>query len=174
MVEGAELMNKKIETSGAAFLFLLGLVFTIEAYLIPKPILQQDLNTTPAFFPVLAGSTFTGLALIHLVKCWTSREKKESVFEGIHFRKQIPGLLIMIVLLAYIILMEIFGWLLCSVLMLGAVLTISEIVTKKRKKVWTNLLLALVLSIAVFIIFNYLLGVPLPQGIWGLEVLWGL
>lgn len=169
-------MNKNKEISGYAFIFILGLLFTIKAYMIPLPLLQQDVNTTPSFFPVCTGTIFTTFALILLIGRLISNGKKATITNKgpLLQKKSIPAFLILSTLLFYIILMQVFGWFLCSMLMLGAVLAIAGKTTNKRIHLWAIALFSVFFPVTIFILFDYLLGVPLPRGIWSLESLLGM
>lgn len=168
-------MNKNREISGYAFIFILGILFTIKAYMIPLPLLQQDVTTTPSFFPVCAGTIFTIFALILFIGSLISNGKKATITNKEPLpQKSIPAYLILSTLLFYIILMQVFGWFLCSMLMLGVVLAIAGKATNKRINLWAISLFAVFFPVTIFILFDYLLGVPLPRGIWSLESLLGM
>ncbi|MBW2062610.1 MAG: tripartite tricarboxylate transporter TctB family protein [Deltaproteobacteria bacterium] len=165
-------MNNKADILGSLFLLVLGVAFSIKAYLIPLPLLQQDVNTTPAFFPVLVGLIFVILALIQLtnsILSWKRSEKSD--LRKLSVRRMAPALILLPILLAYIILIQVFGWFLCSVLMTVAVIAISASALGKQMSIWKNALFAVGFSVVIFILFNHLLGVPLPSGIWSLEIL---
>lgn len=168
-------MNPKSDVKGALFLFLLGLFFTVKAWFIPKPLIQQDVTTTPAFFPLLVGSVFTGLALIQLLMALFLRRPSEPATEQrISMRRRLPAFSILVILFGYIVAMQIFGWLASSIAMVAVVLWVSAAATQRRTNLWLNLLLAVTFALAVFVIFDLLLNVPLPRGIWSIEAGMGL
>lgn len=169
-------MNKNREIAVYIFIFLMGLVFTIKAYLIPAPFLQQDVNTTPAFFPVVSGVIFTLLSLILLISSFTQKKKNVAISnKDKSLREFIPSFKILSTLLIYIVLMQVFGWLLCSMLMIGVVLTIAgKSTVKKKLRPWVIVLFSVLFPVAVFLLFDFLLDVPLPRGLWSLEILLGI
>jgi len=169
-------MNKNKEIAGYIVIFLMGLVFTIKAYLIPAPFLQQDVNTTPAFFPLVAGIIFTSLSLILIISFLTQKQKNVEISnKETSLREFIPSFTILATLLIYIVLMQVFGWLLCSMLMVGIVLIIAGKSTVKQKlRPWVIVLFSVMFTVAVFLLFDFLLDVPLPRGLWSLEILLGI
>jgi|GEM_PF-1871963 lysylphosphatidylglycerol synthetase-like protein (DUF2156 family) len=162
---------------GPALLTAMGGLFTVKAATMPTPLLQQDLNTTPAFFPVTVGSIFTGLALIQTTAGVLTLKKGELgrlTEEPQSPRRMQPALLLLLILLGYVLLMQVFGWFACSVLMLTAVISLAGAAMGRRPWSWMNLGMALGLSVLVFVIFDIILGVPLPRGRWSLELLVGM
>ncbi|MBW2559522.1 MAG: tripartite tricarboxylate transporter TctB family protein [Deltaproteobacteria bacterium] len=168
-------MSKKMEVVGSVFLVVLGITHTYLSFFIEVPLLQQDVNTLPSYVPILGGVIFTALALFELIRAVVTGTRKDGVESALlSFRQIIPGISLLAVFLAYIILMQIFGWILCSVVTVTAVMTIAEWVMKRRKRILVNFLLGMGMSAIAFTVFDYLLDVPLPVGIWSIECLLGI
>ena len=169
-------MNQKMETCGALLLFVMGAAFTIFASRIPEPMLQQDMNTTPAFFPVLVGAIFSLLSLAQFLKTLLNRPSSGGAVEtrAKAWVRLKPAFMIMGVLAAYIIMMQVIGWMISSFLMTVSVFLIAA--TRERRKAGLPLLLliGLTLTALVFIVFDRLLGVPLPRGVFSPELMLGL
>ncbi|MBS3810080.1 MAG: tripartite tricarboxylate transporter TctB family protein [Desulfobacterales bacterium] len=166
-------MEKRAEIVCALFLLLLGVGFSIRAWNIPEPMLMQSVNTPPGFFPLLTGILFSVLSLIYLLSSILSSQAdapEESETFASRLKRMKPAFFILIILLAYIILLDVFGWLLCTFAMAFGVLVIAERATTHDRKIMKNLLLALVITVAMYLTFATFLGVMLPTpGLWGLE-----
>ncbi|RJQ74052.1 MAG: tripartite tricarboxylate transporter TctB family protein [Desulfobacteraceae bacterium] len=168
-------MEVKPDVKGAALLLAIGLFFTVNAYFIPLPLMMQDVVTTPAFFPTAVGSIFSFLALCQLIVALRAKagSPEPGVTDSPRQRRR-PAIFILILLLGYIIAMQLFGFLASSVVMMAAALAISAGALGKKHSGWVTLLLAVVFSVAAFILFDLLLDVPLPRGIWSVERLFGM
>ena len=60
-------------------------------------------------------------------------------------------------------------------LMVGIVLIIAGKSTVKQKlHPWVIVLFSVMFTVAVFLLFDFLLDVPLPRGLWSLEILLGI
>ena len=168
-------MTKRVATVGSAFLVVIGITHTYLSCIIETPLLVQDVNTLPSYMPILGGVIFTALALFELIKAVMTDTTEDTVGKkSVSFRQILPGITLFSVFLAYIIFMEIFGWILSSVVTVTAILTIVEWVMKGRKRIWVNFLVGIGMSAIAFFIFDYLLHVPLPIGIWSVECLFGI
>jgi cytochrome b561 len=163
-------MRKGGELIGSLFLFLLGVLFTIEARRIPIPILQQDINTTPSFFPFVVGIVFSTLALFHIVQS-VVRTGGTVIDQGprVSPLKRRMAVAILAVILFYIICMQIIGWLLSSFFMVLLVITFTSKALQMPLHLTRTVVIAGAFSAGVFFLFDYLLGVPLPAGIWSIE-----
>ena len=168
-------MSKRFEVIGAVFVVMLGITHTYLSFLIKAPLLSQDVNTSPSYMPILVGIIFTVLALFELVRTMVTKARGDIAQKApLSFRQFISVISLLGVFITYIILMEILGWILCSIVMVTAALTIAELAMKGRRRIGANFLFGIGLAIIAFIIFDYLLNVPLPKGPWSVENLLGM
>ncbi len=169
-------MNRKAEIGGTLFLLVLGVLFTVETSLIPKPMLMQDLNTSPSFLPVTVGIIFSLLALAQLVTVFRATAQRPTANKTMAewYVSARPVLIVLGILVAYVLLMQIIGWLISTVFMISAVLKVAAARTQRKASLSLIIVISVSLTALVFLIFDLSLGVPMPRGIYSLETLLGL
>lgn len=111
----------------------------------------------PGMFPFISG---IGMVILTLI--WMIPNLKKIVYEGPLWEKgQLTNPVILIVLMAvYIGLMEYAGYIISTMLFLLGWQFIIE-----RQKLVKGVLIAVICTVGMYILFVYLLRVPLPQGI---------
>ncbi len=109
----------------------------------------------PGFFPFLSGAFILVLSSIILVRGWLGRGDREAKFGEVR-----RPVLLVIVLMAFVAMLEPLGYLIASLIIVALVLRIMGI------KSWRVLLAAsFAMSIGTFVLFDRLLGIALPVGI---------
>ena len=167
-------MNRKAEIRGAILFLFVGIAFTIVANRIPAPMLQLDTNTTPATFPTMIGLLFSLISLGLLIKTIFSPAALENpspinVWKWVRTMKY--SIAVIGTLLLYLIAMQIIGWIVSSFLMIVSIFMIIRSKEESKSKVSQIIVLGIVITTMIFIIFDLLLGVPLPKGVFSFELL---
>ena len=108
----------------------------------------------PGFFPFLGGITLMILAGILLVQAWQGKSSGTNAFG------KLWGPLALIAgMVAYVAVLEITGYVIATTLLSALVLWVLE-----AKPFWVLGVISLVLGVGSYVIFDVLLGVPLPVG----------
>jgi putative tricarboxylic transport membrane protein len=106
------------------------------------------------FIPLLCGIALSVLSLILLIQALVGGSRDTEAFGDLRHPATVLS-----VLLVYTIFFEILGYIVVTVILSAFVLYILE------TKWWVATILGLILSIGTYILFDRVLGVPLPSGI---------
>lgn len=145
------------ERIAAVFFVLLGLA--VVGYALAKLQLGTLKEPGPAFFPVICGVGIVVLAGYWLV----SNLKNTKAWESLWGKGVWIGPLTAIVLItAYAATMEPLGYLLSTVVFLVA----WQLAIERERWLKTGVI-AICGTVVMYVLFMYLLGVPLPEGMFG-------
>lgn len=114
------------------------------------------------FLPFWLGVLMAVLSLLLLVDAWRrpAAQDKDASFPD--WQAFIKVVLVLIGLGVYAFLIEIVGYILDTLLLAFLLLGVVE-----REKWQTALGVAVLITVALYLIFQVILGVSLPKGIWG-------
>lgn len=143
-------MNKSINISASIFI-VLGI------YIISTSLKFPSINSSvpgPGFFPNILGGTLIALSIL-LIK---NNMKNESEYKKTDNKKYVKTCTSMILTLIYISLLEVLGFIACSIPFLAIMIYLF-----KCKNIKKNLLVSVLTVLAVYYLFNILLNVPLPE-----------
>lgn len=143
-------MNKSINISASIFI-VLGI------YIISTALKFPSINSSvpgPGFFPNILGGTLIALSIL-LIK---NNMKNESEYKKTDNKKYVKTCTSMILTLIYISLLEVLGFIACSIPFLAIMVYLF-----KCKNIKKNLLVSVLTVLAVYYLFNILLNVPLPE-----------
>ena len=116
----------------------------------------------PGFLPFIAAGILGLLALIALIQTWGAKketEKSPAGFGG----NLLKVILLTGILVVYIYLLNILGFLIDTFLLLLFLFRVMEPLS------WKKVLLAdLITLVVVYLLFEIFLGTPLPKGFWGI------
>jgi putative tricarboxylic transport membrane protein len=109
----------------------------------------------PGFFPFLSGAVILVLSLVILFRGFAGRTGSRQGFGEIRRPAMLVG-----VLIVFVVLLESLGFILASLIAIVLVLRIMGL------RSWRVLLIsAFAFSIGTFLLFDRLLGIPLPAGV---------
>jgi putative tricarboxylic transport membrane protein len=146
-------MRKVGDILVAIFFLFFAMVFTIGGIRLR---LGTPTEPQPGFFPFLDGMTLIVLAGILFVQGWQGKSSGTQAFG------KLWGPLILIVgLVAYVAALEITGYIIATTILSAIVLRILE-----AKSFWVLSVISLSLGVGSYFIFAWLLGVPLPAGVF--------
>jgi putative tricarboxylic transport membrane protein len=145
-------MKNLADMVGSLILVLVGIVAMIEAIRLH---VGTPTEPQPGFFPFLSGAFIFVLSSIILVQGWLGRGDREVKFGEVRR----PALLV-VVLIAFVAVLESLGYLIASLIIVALALRIMGI------RSWRVLLTtSFAMSIGTFVLFDRLLGIALPVGI---------
>lgn len=166
-------MNKNVIAAGVSL--LISLAYIVFAFQISSSTFESA-DVGPQVFPIVIGVLWVVMSLILLVKGWLEARKTEtdqlvgeeaeiakSNEESMDSKKQDPVKVVVILLLfiVYILLFSVLGYVLSTGLFIAGVTMYLE-----RKKWLRNCVYAVVFPIIVYFVFNNLLSVHLPTGLF--------
>ncbi len=147
------------DLSGSIFCFLVGLAFTFGGGQLG---IGQWRAPGPGFFPVFFGGTLSGLSIIlFMITLLTTKMptgqisfwKEKNSWEKVSFS--------LLALILYMLLLNYLGYLLTSYLLMNYLIKFIG------KKGWTvSVVLAILISLVSYLVFQVGLEVPLPRGIF--------
>lgn len=114
----------------------------------------------PKLFSIILILLSTGLIIETTIKAKHHKQKVNTM----NLRKNLYVIYIAIIMLIYLLIMRIIGFLVLTPIFVGIVLWILN-----YRKVKTIILLSTTFTIAILIVFQFMLNIPLPQGV--LEVI---
>jgi len=145
-------MKNLADIVGSLILILVGIVAIVGAIGLH---VGTPTEPQPGFFPFLSGAFIFVLSAIILARGWLGRSDREAKFGEVRR----PALLV-VVLIAFVAILEPLGYLITSLIIVALVLRIMGI------KSWGVLLTtSFAMSIGTFVLFDRLLGIALPVGI---------
>ncbi len=148
----------KQERRAGLFLLLLGIA--VMYYAIVDLKLGTITQPGPGLFPFISGGGIAILSLIWLLTNLKSIQPHEPLWKKEELR---APLLAVIIIVAYTALMDQLGYILSTILFLVAWQVFIE-----REK-WLKIAMITVIGTAVmYLLFSYLLSVPLPEGIFSI------
>jgi putative tricarboxylic transport membrane protein len=112
------------------------------------------------FFPFLAGMVFGILSLILFILTFIRKSKREGISEKIRLKNII---LVLASLFVYAIILEKLGFVVSTLFFISGLLMIIE-----RKKWYIATIIAIISTLACYIVFQVWLQSNLPKGIFGL------
>ena len=144
-------MKDRSSILGGFLFFLVGMAATIGA-------IQLDLGTLtepqPGFFPFVGGVILVILSVTLILQGWMRNDGEPLVFGELRRLALFLG-----VIIAFIALLDQWGYVICALIASILILRILSI------KSWRVLILtSLCLSIGTYILFDRLLGIDLPMG----------
>ena len=141
---------------GSSFWLIFSMLICIESY-------RLDIGSFHApgtgFFPFWVGMVFGALSLLLLVFTFVREGKRAEISEKVRWRSII---LVLASLFIYAVVLEKIGFVLSTLLFIGALLMIIE-----RKKWHIVAIIALLSTLAFYIVFQVWLQSNLPKGILG-------
>lgn len=143
------------ERRAGIFLLLIGLAVAI--YSITELKLGSIAQPGPGFVPFISGAGITILSAIWLVINLRKVEKSGALWQKGELRN--PVLAVVIIIL-YTVLINRLGYILSTLLFL----ILWQFAIEKEKWLKTAVI-AIVGTAAMYVLFSFLLGVPLPEGI---------
>lgn len=143
-------MNKSINISAGIFI-VIGVYIISTASNFPS---MSSSVPGPGFFPNILGGTLITLSIL-LIK---NNMETEFNTKKITNKKNIKTYASMILTLIYISLLEILGFIACSIPFLAIMIYLF-----KYKNIKINLLVSIATTLVVYYLFNILLNVPLPE-----------
>ncbi len=114
------------------------------------------------FFPFWLGILMAILSILLFVDAWRRPAAKDELAPFPSQQAFINVVIILASLGVYAFLMEIIGYVLDTLVLVGLLLGVVE-----KEKWQTTLIVAVVITAALYVIFQVLLGVNLPKGIFG-------
>ncbi|BDH60173.1 hypothetical protein MTP04_03030 [Lysinibacillus sp. PLM2] len=130
--------------------FLLGLYFLIGAFQIQNLITGNDVG--PRAFPILVS---IGLIIFSGINLATSLFEKD--IEKLEFNNATKVFLTMLSLVAFLLLISLINFYIASIIMIPILLWINDV-----RKIIILSISTVVTILFIFVVFDYLLGVPLP------------
>lgn len=116
----------------------------------------------PGFLPFIAAGLLGGLAVIALIQSLGDKKKAEK--DGARFGANLIRVILLTgILIVYIYLLNVLGFLIDTFLLLLCLFRVIE------PMAWKTVFLASVITlIVVYLLFDIFLGTPLPKGLLGL------
>ena len=157
-------MNIKTKSGIAVMMF--GIFYGILAYTMPKAVIGDPM--APAIFPLILGAGLTIMGAFYFVrenKAWKEKVKKEGVKEidpaAAAIEKKTNKLIGLTCIsgIGYAFFFEHLGYVISTSLFIGIIM--FAINGKKKWKLCISV--ALIFSVVVYILFSYLLSIPLPM-----------
>jgi putative tricarboxylic transport membrane protein len=145
----------------AIFWVLLGVVICYESFWLSLGALYRP---GPGFMPFIAGLMIVVLGLILLFTSYFPKkghETKKEIQFGFRFH---PLVLILIILVAYSILINWFGYLISTFLLMLSLFSLSG----NKMKWWSIVGGALLITSVSYLLFNVWLHCSLPKGVFGI------
>ena len=124
-----------------------------------KHMMKNDVGS--AFFPKVVGITIMGVALIRLVM---ALREKESESKKKANSDMLGGWLTILLIGAYVIAFQPVGFLISTAVYLF--LQILVLTPKEKRKLPVILAIAVIASVFIWVLFNYVISSPLPKGIF--------
>jgi putative tricarboxylic transport membrane protein len=146
-------VKQKGDFAGSVFGILLGVAVMIASLRLH---LGTPTEPQPGFFPFTAGALLVLLCAILLVKALSGRSEGAEPF-GELWRP----LILIIGLLVYSVVLDVVGYVIATILLSGVVLRVLD-----TKTWWKLVVISLALSIGTYLLFDRLLDVSLPGGIF--------
>ncbi|QHJ70132.1 tripartite tricarboxylate transporter TctB family protein [Planococcus halotolerans] len=138
---------------GLIFFILVGVWFLVNALFLPGDPGTADVG--PAVFPILSAVGLIVASLVYLFKVFSNRKKAEQEKITIDNRNKVLSAIG--ILIAYVLLIDLVGYYISSIIMIPLLLVISGV---------RNILRVGILSVGflifIFVGFDTLLGIPLP------------
>lgn len=145
-----------------------GIVYTVLSLSLPKASVGNPIE--PIIFPLICGVGMTLCGFLLLIterKKWADEEKKEVKKEQKEISLDTKLIIFTCAMgILYGLLFDKIGYVLSTTLFIGSLLFALNDGLKKWK---TNILVAIGFSVGIYVMFNYLLGIPLPM-IPGLDI----
>ncbi|AET69874.1 Tripartite tricarboxylate transporter TctB family [Desulfosporosinus orientis DSM 765] len=140
-----------------------GVIYSVLAYTLPRASIGKPMD--PIIFPLALGICMTLCGILMLATMGKEKDAKESKAIKKPSSKGISldGKLIIFTCamgILYGILFEPLGYVLSTIIFMGALLFAINDGLKKWK---TNILVAIGFSVVIYVIFSYLLNIPLPM-----------
>lgn len=151
-------MKKADQVTG--IVLLLFSAFIIEES--SKMTLQVEFAPGYGFFPFWLGILMATLSIMLFVDGWRRPAALDEDAPLPNRRALLNVVVILASLGLYAFLMEIFGYILDTLILVGLLLGVVE-----REKWQTTLFVAVLMTALLYVIFQILLGVPMPKGIFG-------
>jgi putative tricarboxylic transport membrane protein len=144
-------MQRHSQIPLSLFFILIGVAVMVRAFQlhVGTPTAPQ-----PGFFPLLAGASLTLMSSILLVRSWS----KGSVSSKISREIWRPGAIVFTMVI-YMVILEAVGYILASMFLSMTILRLMG-----TKSWWRVGGVSLVVTIGSFVLFDRLLGIPLPAG----------
>lgn len=154
-------MKSKTRDIICSLLFLIVGIFTFVNALEIKPLMAKDLGS--GFMPKVIGVSLIVIAVMKLVLTLTN--KKESKIETSNDNiDQKGGLLTIGIFLFYVITFEMLGFIVSTIVYLFFQMLILSNDKNRNCKLFA--LISIVFSVAVYVLFVYVINRPLPIGIF--------
>lgn len=138
---------------GVIFFMLVGIWFLVNALFLPGDAGTADVG--PSVFPILSAVGLIVASIIYLIK--VIREKNKSGQEKITINNRNKVLSAIGILIAYVLIIDVIGYYIASVIMIPLLLVISGIRNVVRIGI-----LSMGFLLFIFVGFDTLLGIPLP------------
>lgn len=157
-------MNIKVKTTMAFTVF--GMIYTVGAIMMPMASVGNPI--APKIFPLILGIGLTILGSLYTAKeykHWKEEQASEKMKkinpEEQEIERKTNKLIIFTALagIAYAVIFEHVGYIISTSLFIGIIM----FAINGRKKWMTNLGVAVIFSVAVYMIFSNLLAIPLPK-----------
>ena len=139
-----------------SFWLLLSILICIESYRLGIGSFHAP---GTGFFPFWVGMVFGALSLLLLVLTFVREGKRVGISEKVQWRSII---LVLASLFLYAVVLEKIGFVVSTLLFIGALLMITE-----RKKWYVVAIVAILSTLAFYIVFQVWLQSNLPKGILG-------
>lgn len=162
--EGVKVVNIKTKSGIAIMVF--GILYTMLAYTMPRAVIGNPI--APAIFPLVLGIGLTVMGGIYFIrenKVWKEKVKKEGVKKidpaTVAIEKKTNKLILLTCIsgVGYAMFFEHLGYVISTSLFIGIIMFAIN-----RKKNWKlNISVAVIFSVVVYILFSYLLSIPLPM-----------
>lgn len=138
---------------GSIFFILIGIWFLVNSLFLSGT--QNAMDVGPSAFPILSSVGIILASVVYMVRELRSRKQDEA--ERITIRNQNKVLLSMIFLVAYVLVMQIVGYYIASVLFIPIVLF-----TVGVRRIVQLVSLSAGFVLFAYVVFDVLLGVPMP------------
>lgn len=148
----------KHERYAGIFLLLLGIA--VMYYAIVDLNLGTITQPGPGLFPFISGTGIAILSTIWILTNLKTMQQHESLWQKGELRTPV---LAVVIITAYAALLDPLGYILSTVFFLLAWQIIIE-----REKWLKTALITVIGTVAMYVIFSYLLSVPLPEGIFSI------
>lgn len=145
-------VRKLGDVVGGLFFFCLGIGACIEGIR-----LQVGKLTEPGagFFPFLGAIVLAVLSTILLFQAWLGRSRGAKAF-GTLWRP----IAMIVALIVYVVILDGAGYIIATIILGMILLSVMD-----RRRWWADAVVALIIAIGSYILFDSLLGVKLPHGI---------
>lgn len=144
-------MKKTINLAGILFV-LIGIYVIMTAATFPS--ISKDVPG-PGFFPIILAGALIGLSLLLFNINRTQKYDDNKVIVGKKFSKTYMSIFATLV---YIIILEIFGFIPCTIPFL---VTMIYLFNYRNLKI--NIMVSSIITCVIYYVFNILLNVPLPE-----------